>query len=562
MPTSLKARVRNVMMRGDWPKTLPPISDQELAGCPTNAIDADLPRLKSVFTHNFQKDGLPEKYFKLSSPLAGSKCNITAEGVEVNSTGTGTWTYSEISPRFTLSGDFDIEAQFDRLQMEFSQRSGGVQWNVTFDEPLRPEFGLCRMLASPGSNVIYSSRNLAKPGGDRAWIARDEACESLSGRFRLARRGKKVYFLFADGDSDNFQLLDTQTAPEVDTERNGIRLYSLCQSVGMVSAVWTRLVLRAERMAWHPDASMPPVEAVYVMQPGGQGLRSVLTPAKAGFANAGSPEWSSDGRKIAMEMSNGSRSTSHIIVINADGSELRDLGLGCMPSFSHDGNRLVYSLPRSGIVTMKLDGTERQVIDAAGWGAQWSPDGRWIAYAKAGNITLVDVQTRKSRLLLVGDAATRYGYIYVSPGWSHDSRSIAFKARCREIIQDELVVAALDSSDGFKVLVSDASAIIPDFTFSPDNEQVIVGLEDPFRTFQGLPLHSISRTHPDRIQLLSGQPSGHKVTGCAWSHDGKSIVFTSFRSRYGVDLWTDIRPKPVMKDGPRRIKATFSSDGQ
>ena len=96
-----------------------------------------------------------------------------------------------------------------------------------------------------------------------------------------------------------------------------------------------------------------------------------------------------------------------------------------------------------------------------GWGAQWSPDGKWIAYGKAGNITVFDVQTRKFRQLLTGDASTRYWYIYGNPEWSHDSRSIAFKARCRELIQDELVVAELDSAEGFRVLHSDARAICP-----------------------------------------------------------------------------------------------------
>ena len=174
---------------------------------------------------------------------------------------------------------------------------------------------------------------------------------------------------------------------------------------------------------------------------------------------------------------------------------------------------------------MKIDGTGRRVIDPAGWGAQWSPDGKWIAYGKAGNITLLDVQTRKSRQLLVGDAATRYGYIYWNLGWSHDSRSIAFKARCRDVIQDELVVAELDPADGFKVLVSDASAVVPDFTFSPDNQQVVFGFEDP--DIPGISLHFVSRNLPEQVQRLSGQPSSHKVTGCAWSQNGKSIVFTS-----------------------------------
>lgn len=519
-----EARVRNVIMRGDWPKAVPSVADQELADKSMNAIDADLTRLKSVFEHNFQKEGLPEKYFRLPPQLAGSRWKLTADGLEVNSTGTGVWTHTEISPRFTLSGDFDVEAQFDRLQMDCTKQSVGAQFNVVFSEPLKPDFGFSRLLVESKSNFLYASRNVVTNAGDRAWIARDHACESLSGRFRLARRGKQAFFLFADGVSENFQLLDTQIAPVVDTEKDGIRLHSLCQNVGVASAVWKTLRLRAERMSWHPDNSKVADEAVSIMQPDGKGLRTVVRAANAGFSHVSSPEWSSDGRKIAVEMSNGSKPTSHIIVVNADGSERRDLGPGCMPSFSADTSHLVCSVPRSGIVKLRIDGTGRQVIDAAGWGAQWSPDGKWIAYGKAGNITLLNVQTAQKHTLLTGDAATRYGYIYSNLGWSHDSRCIAFKARCREIYQDELVVAELDPDMAPKVLVSDARAVMPDFTFSPDNQQVLFGFEDP--DIAGLQLHSVNRQRLDEIRMFPGQPRDQKVTGCAWSHDGKSIVLT------------------------------------
>ena len=232
-----EARVRNLVMRGEWPTTVPSLSDQQLAATTTDALDAERSRLKAVFRHDFQKDGFPEKYFKVPLTLPGSSWKVTPEGVEVNSTGTGQWTYSQISPRFTLSGDFDIEAQFDHLKMECSQRSTGIQLNITFDDPLRPDYGLNRMLAIPHLNLLYSSRNIVMNGGERAWIAKDDACESLRGRFRLTRRGKTAYFLFADRDSENFQLLETQPAPEVDIERDGVRLFSLSQSVGVVNVV-------------------------------------------------------------------------------------------------------------------------------------------------------------------------------------------------------------------------------------------------------------------------------------------------------------------------------------
>ena len=123
-----------------------------------------------------------------------------------------------------------------------------------------------------------------------------------------------------------------------------------------------------------------------MMQPDGNGLERIVAaaPKSVGFASVASPEWSPDRRKIVMEMSNGSQATSHVFIVNASGTELKDLGLGCMPSFSGDGNTIVFSVPGTGIVKMQSDGAGREVIAAAGWGAQWSPDGRMDRLRRGG----------------------------------------------------------------------------------------------------------------------------------------------------------------------------------
>ncbi|MCA9070279.1 MAG: DUF1583 domain-containing protein, partial [Planctomycetaceae bacterium] len=56
--------VRNVVMRGDWPKTLPPSREQELADPRLVDIESNRDRLEDEFAHDFIGDGLPETYFK------------------------------------------------------------------------------------------------------------------------------------------------------------------------------------------------------------------------------------------------------------------------------------------------------------------------------------------------------------------------------------------------------------------------------------------------------------------------------------------------------------------
>jgi Tol biopolymer transport system component len=209
--------------------------------------------------------------------------------------------------------------------------------------------------------------------------------------------------------------------------------------------------------------------------------------------------------------------------MKADGTEIRDLGTGCMPSFSDDGARIAFSEPGQGIMTMKSDGTDRQVVDRSGWGTQWSPDGKWIAYGKSGNITLLNVVTRKSRQLLVGAAAKRYGYIYWNLAWSHDSRGIAFKGNTRAG-GEEVAFAEIDSPDGFHVLQLDAKATSPDFSFTPDSKQVIAAIDK--HDGKGARMHSININPPGQPQLLGAISASESGDGVAWSRDGKSIAVT------------------------------------
>ena len=517
-----EARVRNVVMRGDWPNRLSPVPDQELAGKTTDWFDADLPRLKSVFTHNFDKEGLPEKYFELPSP---NRLLVTPDGVRATQVSEKDPLVWDITPRFALSGDFDIETAFTQIKLDVRSQYCGILFRTILNDPQKPCYDLHRIMTHTPQQLSQASVSFAEPltPGAGQWRAEVTACETDSGRLRLARRGKKLFYLFAEGDSETFHLFGTEEVSQSDTIRHGVRLQAFAFG-GDTSVVWKNVILRAERMTWFPVPSQANVLLLKLIQADGSGIRTIAAPSVSGFKNVGSPEWSSDGRKIVVDMSNGGTETSHVIVMNADGTQRRDLGSGCMPSFSADGKRIAFSESGQGIMTMKSDGTDRQVIDRSGWGTQWSPDGKWIAYGKAGNITLMDVATRKSRQLLVQDQAMRYGYIYWNLAWSHDSRGIAFKGRTRAGNRDELAFAEVDSPDGFHVLQTDATSTYPDVSFSPDSKQVIAAIDN--HDGKGYRLHAINIKQPGLPKLLDVIPTNESVDGVAWSHDGKSIAIT------------------------------------
>jgi TolB protein len=244
-----------------------------------------------------------------------------------------------------------------------------------------------------------------------------------------------------------------------------------------------------------------------------------------------------------MEMTNGSQSTSHVFVVNADGTNLKDLGVGCMPNFSGDGTRIVCSVPGKGIVTMQSDGTARDVISAKGWGAQWSPDGTCIAFAEGDNITLLDVTSRKTSHLLTGDAASRYRSV-VNPGWSHDGRSITFKGLRKDVAREELSLMTLEPAGELKILHPNAHSVIPDVTYSPDNQQVLVGITGVASHVTRL--HSLNGKGP-ASPIFAASLSEHQITGYAWSHDGKMIAITSHWSAPYVE-WTN---RPITTQEPK-----------
>ncbi|HAH46258.1 MAG TPA: translocation protein TolB, partial [Planctomycetaceae bacterium] len=103
------------------------------------------------------------------------------------------------------------------------------------------------------------------------------------------------------------------------------------------------------------------------------------------YYNTGSPTFSPDGSKLAHDCWKSQEgetfSNVKITIANADGTEPKIIGAGAMPSFSPGGHRIAFSqLSPSGVAIMNADGTNPTLIESGGWGAQWSPDGKKIAY--------------------------------------------------------------------------------------------------------------------------------------------------------------------------------------
>ncbi len=185
---------------------------------------------------------------------------------------------------------------------------------------------------------------------------------------------------------------------------------------------------------------------------------------------------------------------------------------------------------------MDAAGENREVLTSDGWGAQFSPDGKWVAYqsyestptTRSTNITIIDVASKEKRVILEGDEATRYSSIYYNLEWSPDSQQICFKGRvANSSDRYEVATTSIDgSSTGFRILTKETTDT--DFGWHPDGSRILLAKTSP-KHLGGPRLH-VCDLRTGEITLLETQPLDLPNHSGTWSPDGKQIAFVSRRN--------------------------------
>ena len=291
-------------------------------------------------------------------------------------------------------------------------------------------------------------------------------------------------------------------------------------------AVLTPRPLRAEQGSSQQAADTG--RPLYVNNADGTGLRQLIK--MPDYTAHGSPEWSGDGTKIAVDAwkpaENETYVNAHILVVNSDGSSPQDLGEGAMPSWSPGGNRIVFSQysPNNGVWVMCADGSGRKLLDPEGWGIQWSPDGHRLAWSKDGNLTVYDLIEGTLEQVLPQEPQY-YSHIYQGFDWSPDSRRVCFKAN-RSDGGNELVVAPVDDP-GEKLKRWPLQSVGPNVAWSPDGKNILISMYNKER--KGQQVYLLDPDSDDPPTLLEGQDPTRKNMDAEWSPDGKQIIFSSAR---------------------------------
>lgn len=135
-------------------------------------------------------------------------------------------------------------------------------------------------------------------------------------------------------------------------------------------------------LAQRAEAQYPVAAPLMIMD--ADGSRQHVFAVVPGYEEYGLSTWSHDGSRVAFAARRGSnaKEESHIFVAKADGSDVRDLGVGALMSWAPDDQQLAFFRldHEPGIWVMHADGTGRERLTANGLAPHWSPDGTEIAY--------------------------------------------------------------------------------------------------------------------------------------------------------------------------------------
>jgi Tol biopolymer transport system component len=214
----------------------------------------------------------------------------------------------------------------------------------------------------------------------------------------------------------------------------------------------------------------------------------------------------------------------YIYVANADGSGVTRLTQGETPTWSADGQKIIFSSQTTvwpSIRIINADGSNEQVLGTGVW-PMLSPDGTKIAFFSAtggpqGGIMMMNIDGSNVTQLVSNDFANPgYGdYAVELPSWSPDGRSISF---VRTNYEDPWTVHILDLATSQISLVGVPTSV---------GDSRPVWSPDGIRLLLQLPFWEIASVNRDGSALQKYVEAPY-VGNPDWSPDAKNIVFETF----------------------------------
>jgi hypothetical protein len=209
-------------------------------------------KLATRFAHDFVKNNLTADRFRRWGGFG--EWNADDKGYRVSAPGADNWTASGLMVQREFTGDFDIEAVFELLKADkpADGHNSGIYLQLTLPHERRTDVTLFLSLKDDGTREVIAELGLLGDDGKYTYPHLGNIPVKSVSKLRLARRGKRIYFLITSDDSDEYRVIAQQDLTDMALPRGSVRLMVHTGGADReTEVVWKKIAVRAENV--EPD---------------------------------------------------------------------------------------------------------------------------------------------------------------------------------------------------------------------------------------------------------------------------------------------------------------------
>ena len=240
-------QARSILHRGDWPRSLPPLEEQQLAPNPADALALRDDEAPEYWSADFTGSVYDEGAMRAEGTEIGALIEPSAEGLLMRlPAGDPKPTTIGVRPNFGLRGDFQVDASFSGLEITPPAEAwgAGIEVHLRFVDEYDSRVQFERRQFPNQNHSLAAAFHGRSPDGESRWFKRDYWKWDSSGRMRIIRRGDIMSFLFAPEGSGEFEVLEEFATGSKDIQSVLIRAAASDQVAGM-RVVWDSMSIRA-----------------------------------------------------------------------------------------------------------------------------------------------------------------------------------------------------------------------------------------------------------------------------------------------------------------------------